>query len=186
MRLAQLIDAARAAPGKLNFGAAGHATGPHLIAESIAAEAGVKFTHVPFKNVGGMYVQAINGTLDFISTTPVVLTTGRGMKGLAIIGETRLPGHPEVPLLKELGYKRSSFPGLMVLGVYAPKGIPAPASTFIRGACAKALETPLAKSAADKTSTPIAYADGPAYGAGLIADYSNVGELLNTLGVKAQ
>ena len=88
--------------------------------------------------------------------------------------------------LKELGYKRGSFPGLMVLGVYAPKGIPAPASTFIRGACAKALETPLAKSAADKTSTPIAYADGPAYGAGLIADYRNVGELLNTLGVTAQ
>ena len=174
MRLAQLIDAARAAPGKLNFGAAGHATGPHLIAESIAAES------------GDMYVRAINGTLDFISTTPVVLTTGRGMKGLAIIGEARLPGHPEVPLLKELGYKRGSFPGLMVLGMYAPKGMPATASTFLRGACPKALDTPLAKAAGDKTSTPLAYADGPVYGESLRQDYGNVGELLRTLGVKTQ
>ena len=183
--LAQLIEAARRAPGKLNFASAGHATGPHLVAEIIAAEAGVKFTHVPFKNVGDMYVQAINGTLDFISTTPVALTTGRGMKGLAVMGDARLPNNPEIPLLKELGFKRAFYPGLMVLGVYAPKGIPAAAATFIRGACPRALDTPLAKAAADKTATPIAHADGPAYAAGMLHDYRAIGELLDSLGIKA-
>ena len=180
-----LEDAARRAPGKLNFASAGHATGPHLVAEIIAAEAGVKFTHVPFKNVGDMYVQAINGTLDFISTTPVALTTGRGMKGLAVMGDARLPNNPEIPLLKELGFKRAFYPGLMVLGVYAPKGIPAAAATFIRGACPRALDTPLAKAAADKTATPIAHADGPAYAAGMLHDYRAIGELLDSLGIKA-
>ena len=51
---------------------------------------------------------------------------------------------------------------------------------------AKAVDTPLARSAGDKTSTPVAYADGPAYGESLRQDVRNVGDLLNTLGVKAQ
>ena len=184
--LAQLIDGARAAPGKLTFGTAGHATGPHIVAESIAAEAGVKFTNVPFKNVGDMYVQVQNGTLDFIATTTVALAAGRGMRGLVVIGDTRLPAHPEIPLLKESGYQRATFPGLLVMGVYAPIGLPAEAAAFLRNACPKAMETPLAKSVADKTGSPIAYLDGPAYAAVLRQDARFVGELLGNLGVKAQ
>ena len=184
--LAQLIDAARAAPGKINFGTAGHATGPHLVAESIAAEAGVQFTNAPFKNVGDMYIQVLNGSLDFIATTTVALSAGRGMRALAVIGDARLPSHPDVPLLQELGYKRSHFPGLMVLGVYAPKGIPAHAAAFVRSACPKVVESPLMKAAAEKTASPIAYADGPAYTASLLQDARVVGELINNLGIKAQ
>lgn len=184
--LAQLIDAARAAPGKINFGTAGHATGPHLVAESIASEAGVKFSNVPFKNVGDMYVQVLNGTLDFIATTTAALSAGRGMRGLVVIGDARLPSHPEIPLLQETGFKRSRFPGLMVLGVYAPKGIPARTAGFIRAACPKSLDNPLAKAAAEKTGSPIAYADAPTYTASITQDARVVGDLLEKLGVKAQ
>ena len=44
--LAELIEAARKSPGKISFASAGHATGPHLIGESLALEAGVKFNTV--------------------------------------------------------------------------------------------------------------------------------------------
>ncbi|MBL8381741.1 MAG: tripartite tricarboxylate transporter substrate binding protein [Burkholderiales bacterium] len=183
--LAQLIEAARKAPGRLNFGSAGHATVPHLIAESIAVAAGVQFTHVPFKNIGDMYVQAVNGTLDFISSTPTALGSARGMRGLAVTHESRLAGHPDVPTLRELGFAQVSSPGLSALGVYAPRGIPAAAVAFLRGACPKALDTPAARAAAEKTQTPITYQDGPAYAASLARDVGRLGELLATVGLKA-
>jgi tripartite-type tricarboxylate transporter receptor subunit TctC len=184
--LAQLLDAARAAPGKLNFGSAGHTTAPHLVMESIAAEAGVKVTHVPFKNIGDMYVQVVNGTVDFISSTPVALTTGRGIRGLAVVGDARLADHPDIPTVRELGFKRSTFPGLRVLGLYAPRGIPPQAIETLRATCPKVLEQPASKSAGEKTGTPVTYLDGPAYGAGLREDSGAVGELLGTLGIKPQ
>lgn len=181
---AELIEAARKAPGKLNFASAGHATAPHLIGESIALEAGVKLTHVPFRSVGDMYAQTINGTVDFVATTPVALAGGRGMKPLAVVGSARLTQYPDVPLLTELGYKRSTLAGQ--LGLYAPKGIPSQAAAALRKACAQAHDTPAFRAASDKTATPMHYADAPAYAAAIAEDYRLMGELLGTLGVKAQ
>ncbi|MBM3347156.1 MAG: tripartite tricarboxylate transporter substrate binding protein [Betaproteobacteria bacterium] len=182
--LAELIAAARNAPGKLSFGSAGHATGPHLIGESIALEAGIKLNHVPFRNVGDMYAQTINGTIDFVVTTPIVLTLGRGLRALAVVGDGRLPKNPDVPTLAELGYKRSTLPGFT--GIYVPRGVPQDAATWLRKACAQAVDTPVFKAASEKTVTPLVYADAPVYAAGVAKDYRDMGELLNTLGIKAQ
>jgi len=113
--LAELIEAARKEPGKISFASAGHATGPHLIAESIGLEAGAKFNHIPFHNVADMYTQVIAGTVDVALTTPVFLTTRKDIKGLAVVGERRLAANPGIPLLKELGYKRSTLPGYLGL-----------------------------------------------------------------------
>ena len=182
--LAELIEAARKAPGKTNFGSPGHATGPPLIGESIARESGVTLTHVPFRSVGDMYAQTVNGTVDFIVTTPTVLASGLGMKPLALLADERLAKYPAVPLLSELGFKRSNLPGY--IGVYAPKGIPAQASSALRKACTQAVEAPGFKAASERIATPVRYADGPAYAAGIAEDSRSMGELLTTLGVKTE
>lgn len=183
--LAQLLDAARKAPGKLNFGSAGHATVPHLVGESVAMAAGVSFTHVPFKNIGDMYLQAMNGTLDFISSTPTALASTRGMRGLAVTQDSRLTAYPDIPTFSELGMGQINSPGLTTLGIYAPRGVPALVSTFLRGICPKVLDQPAAKSAADKTLTPVTYLDGPAHAASLQQDFARVGALLGHVGIKA-
>ena len=74
----------------------------------------------------------------------------------------------------------------MVLGIYAPRGIPVQAATFVRNACPKVVDSPLVRSAAEKTASPLAYADGPAYAASLLHDARVVGELIRHLGIKAQ
>jgi len=184
--LAQVIDAARAAPGKINFGSAGHLLAPHLITESIAAEAGVRLTHVPFKSVADLYAQTLNGTLDFAASTPIALGSGRGMRGLVVVGESRLPAHPDIPLLQELGFKRASFPGLTVLGFYAPRGLAPQPLRMLAEACPRLVEAPSVKAVADKVSTPVRHADGAAYAAGLREDHRRIAELIATLGVKPQ
>ncbi len=184
--LGQWLDAARAAPGKLTFATLGFAVSPHLIVESIAQEADVKLTNVPFKNSGDMVVQTINGSVAAVSSTPVVLVPGSGVRPLVVISQDRLAAFPETPTLRELGFKRYDFPGLVALGVYAPRGIPAEVSRTLRAACAKAVELPVARAAATKTSSPVAYADGPVYGERLEQGYRDVGALLDSLGIKEE
>ncbi len=182
--LAELIDAARRAPGKLNLGSIGHATIPHLVGESIGIEATVKFTHVPFKASGDMITQTLNGSVDFTITTPAALAGGSALRALALVAENRSPRYPEVPLLKEQGFKRSSLPGY--IGLYGLKGIPADAAGWLRRSCAQSAETPGFRQASEKVGAPQLYADAPAYNANMIEDHRYMGELLRTLGVKPQ
>lgn len=182
--LAELIEAARKSPGKISFASAGHATGPHLIGESIALEAGVKFNHIPFRNVGDMYTQVLGGQVDFAVTTPIFLTSRKDAKGFAVVLDKRLATHPQVPTLKELNFKRSSLPGY--LGLYAPKGLPAAASAAIRKACPAAVDSEAYRQASEKTATPLGYADAPDYTANIVGDARYMAELLNTLGIKPE
>ncbi len=180
--LKQLLDAARTAPGKLNMGSSGHLIVPHLLAESMAAAAGVKFTHVPFKSVGDLYVQGQNGSVDFIATTPIALTAGRGMRGLIVMGDSRLPAFPDVPTLGDAGFTSANIKGLAALGMYAPKGLPPQHVSYLQAACAKIAQTEPVRAVGEKIATPVAYADGPTYSALLIAAYGDQGALINALG----
>jgi tripartite-type tricarboxylate transporter receptor subunit TctC len=182
--LAELLEAARKSPGKISFASAGHATGPHLIAESIALEAGVKLNHIPFRSVGDMYTQVIGGQVDFMVTTPVFLTTRKDVKGFAVVADQRLAANPGIPLLKDLGFKRSSLPGY--IGLYAPKGLPTATSAALRKACPGAVESDVFKSASEKTATPVFYADAPGYTASIQQDVKYMADLLATLGIKPE
>ena len=179
--LAELIEAGRRAPGKLSFASAGHATIPHLIAESIALEAGVNFNHVPFRAVGEMYAQVINGSVDFLVTTPIFLSTRKEVKGLAAVAEQPLSSHPNIPLLRDLGYTQSNFPGM--LGLYAPKGLPAPASEALRKVCASAASSDPYKQMSEKIATPRLYADARDYAAAIARDAQLMAALLLKLGI---
>ncbi len=182
--LAELIEAAKKSPGKISFASAGHATGPHLIGESIGLEAGVKFNHIPFRNIGDMYTQVLGGQIDFAVTTPIFLTSRKDARGFAVVADRRLPSNPNVPLLKELGFKRSTLPGY--LGLYAPKGLPPAASAALRKACPAAVDSEVFKQASEKAATPLLYADAPEYTANIVADARYMTELLNTLGIKPE
>ena len=182
--LAGLVEAARKEPGKLSFGSAGTATVPHLVGESLAREAGVQFNHVPFRNVGDLYTQVIAGTVDFALTTPTFLTFRKDVKPLAVVGEQRLAAYPDIPTLKELGYRRSTFPG--ILGVYAPRGLPAAVSATLRKACPGAVASEGFRQVSEKASLPVAYADAPEYTAAVMQDVRDMVELLGALGMKPE
>jgi tripartite-type tricarboxylate transporter receptor subunit TctC len=180
---ADLVAAARKDPGKLNYGTPGNASGMHLLAEAVAAEAGVKFNHVPFKNIGDMTVQTLNGSLDFTVTVPNTLAANgaRGMRGLAVTGDTKLLN---VPLLREQGLGKTSPSN--AIGVYAPKGIPPQALDWLRTACKAAVESPGFTSAATRTWTPVVHADSAAYAKAVQENSRIAGELIRKLGITNQ
>lgn len=103
-----LIDYAKKHPGKVTVGNGGHATGGHLIMEQFARSTGIDIVHVPYK--GGRPVTrdtmagVINAGIATVpSSGPLLDSNGEKGRPLAITADTRIPGRPNIPTLKEQG-----------------------------------------------------------------------------------
>jgi tripartite-type tricarboxylate transporter receptor subunit TctC len=103
-----VINAAKAQPGKINFGSGGNGSGSHLTGEFFQLRAGVKLTHIPYKGVGLALSDVIAGQIQttFTSAPPAMglIRSGR-IKALAVATEKRIAALPDVPTFGEQGVK---------------------------------------------------------------------------------
>jgi tripartite-type tricarboxylate transporter receptor subunit TctC len=103
-----VINAAKAQPGKINFGSGGNGSGSHLTGEFFQIRAGVKMTHVPYKGVGIALTDVIAGQIQttFTSAPPAMglIKAGR-VKALAVATDKRIASLPEVPTFGEQGVR---------------------------------------------------------------------------------
>lgn len=120
-----LVAAARAKPGALNFSSVGTGTAPHLGGELFKSLAGVNVVHVPYKGTAPSMTDLIAGRVQFaFSSIPTVLAhvqAGR-LRMLGIGGEKRSPALPDVPTVAD------TLPGFRLVTWYAilgPAGTPA-------------------------------------------------------------
>ncbi|MGY8524355.1 tripartite tricarboxylate transporter substrate binding protein [Paracidovorax citrulli] len=139
----ELIEAAKAAPGKLTFGSAGNGNTGHLAAEYFSSVTGIKMMHVPYKGsanvVTAMLAGEIDLTFDSISTSMPHIRNGR-MHAIAVTSPRRSALAPDVPTIQEQG-----IAGFDVTGWYAvigPAGTPAPIRNKLSEAIAVALKQP--------------------------------------------
>jgi tripartite-type tricarboxylate transporter receptor subunit TctC len=111
--LKELIDYAKANPGKVRIGHSGIGSSPHFAALSFTLNltaAGIQFTEVPFTGAAPAIVAILGGHIEAVSlnTTPVLPHAKAGkLRYLALCAEERNTGVPElkdVPTFKELGY----------------------------------------------------------------------------------
>jgi tripartite-type tricarboxylate transporter receptor subunit TctC len=134
-----LIDQAKAKPGELAYMASGIGTGGHIAAEEMAFNAGVKFNHLPSKGDQESSAGLLGGHVDFISTTSgwIPLVDAGQLKLIATYGEARVKKYPDVPTVKEAGFKVvHNSP----IGIVGPKGLPADRVKILHDAFHKALE----------------------------------------------
>lgn len=123
--LQELIAYARQNPGKLNYASAGTATTPHLGAELLQQDAGIKMVHVPYKGAAPAIVALLGGEVQVFAAdlSAVQAFVSKGLKILAVNGASRVESLPNVPTTTELG-----LPGVRVesnYGMVAPTGTPA-------------------------------------------------------------
>ena len=103
--LGDLLAYARANPGKVNYGTLGIASSQHLGMERIAAQAGVTWTHVPYRGTSETLTSLISGHIDAAgesSSWAPMVEEGR-LRLLATWGAARPPRFANVPTLTELG-----------------------------------------------------------------------------------
>ncbi len=119
----ELVAYAKANPGKLNFGSAGHGNFTHLAAELFKLNTGIELVHVPYKGVADAMTALLGGQVQLVFGNPNVTVTharaGR-MKALAVTRATRSEEMPDVPTMKEAGI--DDFVVTSFFGVAAPAG----------------------------------------------------------------
>ena len=141
--LKELIDYAKANPGKLNFASAGNGTSHHLAGELFKTMTGTQINHVPYKGAGPAMQDLIGGQVDLMfdgmgSSAPQI--RGARLRPLAVTTQARSPAFPDIPTMAEAG-----VPGYLVTtwyGIWAPTGTPAEAINRLQQEVAKAMQVP--------------------------------------------
>jgi tripartite-type tricarboxylate transporter receptor subunit TctC len=151
-----LVDYAKANPGKFTYGSTGNGTTPHLAVEEFAMKAGIKLQHVPFKgNAEGM--QAILG--GHIMSHSDATGWGSHVEAgtcrlLATYGSKRTKRWPNIPTLNELGYDTVSD---SPFGVGAPKGMDPAITRKLHDTFKATLEDPKVLASFEKYDQSVIY-----------------------------
>jgi tripartite-type tricarboxylate transporter receptor subunit TctC len=125
--IGELVAAAKANPGKLNYGTSGAGSINHFATELFTDAAGIRMTHVPYKGMGPATNDLLGGQIQvLVASAPSILSQVRGgrVRALAVTSATRSPVAPELPALEQSGYKGSASE--LWWGVLAPAGTPQP------------------------------------------------------------
>jgi tripartite-type tricarboxylate transporter receptor subunit TctC len=150
------IEDARRNPGQINYGSTGTGTSPHLAMEEVAANAGVKFNHIPFKGSADLMTALLGGHVmaasDSTGWAPHV-ESGK-VRLLATFGSKRTRKWPDVPTLEELGYKTVSD---SPFGIVGPAGMEPAVVGALNDALRKSLDDPRVKELLERYDQPVIY-----------------------------
>jgi tripartite-type tricarboxylate transporter receptor subunit TctC len=125
--VAELVQYAKANPGKLSYGSGGPGSPHHLYAELLKSMTGIEMTHVPYKGSAPALTDVVAGhvPLLFSDTVPSLPLIREGrVRALGVSSAIRLPSAPEIPPIAEAG-----VPGFDAAGwgmIIAPAGTPKP------------------------------------------------------------
>jgi tripartite-type tricarboxylate transporter receptor subunit TctC len=125
--LKELLDLARANPGKLNYASSGNGTPYHMAGELFKAMAGVNIVHVPHKESSGARTSVMGGQVEMMFdaiTVMAKLAEAGKVRAIAASGKTRSAVMPEIPTVAEAGVP--GYEATIWLGIMAPAGTPKP------------------------------------------------------------
>jgi tripartite-type tricarboxylate transporter receptor subunit TctC len=158
----ELVDYAKANPGKVTYGTPGANTSLHITMEEIAYRYGIQWTHVPFKgnadNMQALLGGHINVSADATGWAPHV-DAGK-MRLLVTWGAQRTRRWSDVPTLKELGYDIVST---SPYGIAGPKGMDPAVAKILHDAFKKGMEDPTHMQAMEKYDQDLIYMSSEDY-----------------------
>jgi tripartite-type tricarboxylate transporter receptor subunit TctC len=139
--LRELVAAAKAQPGKIDYASSGNGSAQHLVSALFSTMAGAPLNHVPYKGSGPAMQDLVSGqvTVSFAGIPNALshLRSGR-LRALAVSTAKRWPDLPEVPTVAEAGVP--GFEATLWLNLAAPAGTPQEIVQRIYNETAKALQ----------------------------------------------
>jgi tripartite-type tricarboxylate transporter receptor subunit TctC len=139
----ELMEAAKANPGKLKFGSPGVGSGAHLAAEKFRIAAGIDVVHSPVKGVPATIAATAKGQVDY--TVLPIAAALKGMKKdklrpLAITSAKRSDLLPDIPTVAEAGI--AGFEENLWWGLWTRAGVPAGLADKLATDVARAIKSP--------------------------------------------
>ncbi|WP_146618820.1 Bug family tripartite tricarboxylate transporter substrate binding protein [Rhodoplanes elegans] len=141
--LKDVIDAARANPGRLTYGSSGNGSPLHMAGVSFCLKNKLDMAHVPYKGGSAHILDLMAGRLDVIfdsTTNATPLITGAKVRPIAVSAKARMPDFPDVPTFAEAGIPDVEVNGWYAL--YAPTRTPASILATLSAALQEALASP--------------------------------------------
>jgi tripartite-type tricarboxylate transporter receptor subunit TctC len=140
--LADVVNAAKANPGSINYATSGNGTVAHLAAEAFQKTANIKLTHIPYKGAAQGTTDVISGQVQlYVSSIPTLLgyiKNGK-MRALAVTSAKRADDLPQVPAIAE-SYK--GFDAVTWFGIVGPANLPKDVVAKLNADINKALKQP--------------------------------------------
>src|SRR5262245_60355440 len=140
--LKELIDKAKAQPGKLNYASGGVGAATFIVTEVLKAQAGIDMVHIPYAGGGPALTSILSGVTDVYgspyATAKPYVDDGK-LVGLAVTSAQRIAYLPDVPTVAETlpGYDVTTWYGAML-----PVDTPKPVRDKLQAAVAQAVATP--------------------------------------------
>ena len=142
----ELIEFARANPGKVTFGSAGNGSSNHLSGELLKTLSGAPMQHIPYKGSAPALTDVIAGNItfmyDILNTSIPQIRAGK-VRGLAVTSAKRSIYIPELPTMEEAGVANYSSAGSdLWFGIMAPGGLPKAIIAKLNAELIKVLRSP--------------------------------------------
>ena len=182
----ELIDLAKAQPGKLLFASGGTGVGIHMAGELLNLAAGIKITHVPYKGAGpgmtALLAGEVNMMFNGLSAALPHVKSGR-LRALAVGGDRRSALLPQLPTIAESGlqFNTSGWYGLL-----GPAGMTPTLVTRLKNDTTRAINTPETKERMSALAVDIIASTPEAFAKLLREEYAQWGRVVKAAGITQQ
>ncbi len=181
-----LVKAAKARPGGLNYASAGTGSALHLSMELLKQRAGFFATHIPYRGGPQGLQDVLAGQVDamFIAVAPALAHIQSGkLVALAVSGAQRNPLLPQVPTVGETyaGYQSATW-----FGLFAPKGTPQPVLQQLARDAGQTLADPQLRSQLAQQGIQTTGETQQAFARQVQGDYVRYAQLVQAIGLKLE
>ena len=187
--VADLVAAAKTAPGGMNYGSGGIGTSAHLAAATFANLNGLKVTHIPLKGSVEIAGSLLRGDTQFafpVTGTGIPQVKGGKLRALAVTSRQRLASLPDVPTLYELT-KNDLTVQESWFGIWAPARTPPEIVAKLHAAITKALSAPGVAASFEANGAQAAFSDSPqAFAAFVKIENRKWAEIIRLAGVTSE
>jgi tripartite-type tricarboxylate transporter receptor subunit TctC len=185
--VAELVNLARASPGKLSFNSPGIGTPPHLASALLQHLTGIHALHVPYKGGGQAIVDLVAGhvswTMEGLTVLKPYAQDGR-VRLLAVTSAHRVKVLPDLPTVSEAGVAGYEFIGWV--GLAAPAGLPETVLERLYGAIAKVLDTVEARAWFEAFGVEPGGEAPAAFSAIVRAEHAKLGNVIRAAGIRIE
>lgn len=183
----ELIAAAKAKPGAMNFASAGIGAASHLSAEKFNIAAGIKAQHVPFRGPVDALAEVMAGRIDYYFL-PLAAAISHIRSGnvtpLAVSSDKRAPQLPDVPTTAEIGYPAAAY--AFWNGLFVPAKTPPDIVAKLYAETQKAIADPTVKDRLDKVGVQPLVMSQPEFEKYFKADVMDTDKLAKAAGIEKQ
>ena len=184
--LKELVDYAKANPGKLDYGYTPAASG-HMAMALFKQTAGIFLLGIPYRGGGPMMTDALGGTIKLIfinQDTALQHVKAGKLRPLAVTSAQRNPLYPDVPTIAESGYK--GFEAISWSGMSVPKGTPQPIVDKLDAAMAQVLQSPSFRQRLESQGFVVPTTGAKLYPAFVKSELERWSRVIKTAGIKAE